>query len=83
MKTVFILLDSLNRQFLPIYGNDRTAAPNFQRHAEKGIVMDNNWLGSAPCIPALSRLLLPRFLVSVIDEASSTNQPEATNGSGM
>ena len=60
MKVVFVLLDSLNRNYLPIYGNDWVRAPNITRLAEKGIVHDNHWLGSAPCMPARRDILTGR-----------------------
>jgi arylsulfatase A-like enzyme len=61
MKAVFILLDSLNRNYLPIYSNDWVKAPNIQRLAHKGIVFDNHWLGSAPCMPARRDILTGRL----------------------
>lgn len=61
MKTLFVLLDSLNRNYLPIYGNDWVKAPNIQRLADTGIVFDNHWLGSAPCMPARRDILTGRL----------------------
>jgi arylsulfatase A-like enzyme len=61
MKAIFVLLDSLNRNYLPVYGNDWLKAPNMQRLAEKGVVMDNHWLGSAPCMPARRDILTGRL----------------------
>jgi arylsulfatase A-like enzyme len=61
MKAIFILLDSLNRNYLPIYGNDWVQTPNIQRLAQQGIVFDNHWLGSAPCMPARRDILTGRL----------------------
>ena len=61
MKVVFVLLDSLNRNYLPVYGNDWVRAPNISRLAEKGVVHDNHWLGSAPCMPARRDMLTGRL----------------------
>ncbi len=61
MKIIFILLDSLNRDYLPIYGNDWVKTPNIQRLAQKGVVFDNHWLGSAPCMPARRDILTGRL----------------------
>ena len=52
MKAVIVLFDSLNRHALPIYGSDWCKAPNFERLAQRSVVFDNHWLGSAPCMPA-------------------------------
>ncbi len=61
MKAVFVLLDSLNRNYLPIYSNDWVRAPNIDRLAKKGVVHDNHWLGSAPCMPARRDILTGRL----------------------
>ncbi len=61
MKAVFVLLDSLNRNYLPIYGNDWVQTPNISRLASKGVVHDNHWLGSAPCMPARRDILTGRL----------------------
>ncbi len=61
MKAVFILLDSLNRNYLPIYGNDWVRAPNITRLANAGVVHDNHWLGSAPCMPARRDIMTGRL----------------------
>jgi len=65
MKALFIMLDTVRRDFLQAYGNDWVRTPNLQRLAERGVVFDNHWAGSLPCMPArrelmtgLSRLLL-------------------------
>jgi len=61
MKTVFILFDSLNRQALSCYGGTAIATPNFDRLAEQGIVFDNHYVGSLPCMPARRDLLTGRL----------------------
>jgi len=61
MKAVFILLDSMNRNYLPIYGNDWLKTPNIQRLAKRGVVFDNHWIGSAPCMPARRDILTGRL----------------------
>jgi len=52
MNVLMILMDSLNRDYLSCYGNDWIKTPNIQRLADRGIVFDNHFIGSAPCIPA-------------------------------
>jgi len=53
MKTVFVLLDSLNRNALQAYSKETNIrTPNFKRFQEKCITFDNHYVGSLPCIPA-------------------------------
>ncbi len=52
MKTILVMLDSLNRRYLPVYGNSWVQTPNIDRLAEKSCVFDNHWTASAPCMPA-------------------------------
>ena len=48
MKTIVILMDSLNRRFLPAYGNTWVRTPNIDRLAARSCVFDNHFVGSAP-----------------------------------
>ena len=52
MKTVFVLLDSLNRNAMECYGSEHVHTPNFSRFAERAVTFDNHYVGSLPCIPA-------------------------------
>jgi arylsulfatase A-like enzyme len=52
MNLVYITLDSLNRHFLPAYGNEWVHTPNLDRLAERGVVFDQHYAGSVPCMPA-------------------------------
>lgn len=61
MKTIFILLDSLNRHFLPIYGNPWVYTPNIDRLAAMGTVFDHHYCGSLPCMPARRDMLTGRL----------------------
>jgi arylsulfatase A-like enzyme len=56
MKAILILFDTLNRRYLPSYGNDWVYAPNFKRLAEKTVIFDNHYCGSLMCIPARREL---------------------------
>ncbi len=51
MKAVIVMYDTLNRHFLPSYGNDWVKAPNFQRLAEKSVTFEKAYSGSLPTIP--------------------------------
>jgi arylsulfatase A-like enzyme len=61
MKVIFILFDTLNRRFLPPYGNTWVHAPNFKRLAEKTVIFDNCYSGSLMCIPARRELHTGRY----------------------
>ena len=46
MKTIFLLMDSLNRHYLNSYGFDKVKTPNIDRLASRGIVFDSHYAGS-------------------------------------
>ena len=48
MNVILILFDSLNRHYLPCYGNNWVQAPNLTRLAQMGFVFENHYLGSSP-----------------------------------
>ena len=53
MKTILIMMDTLNRHMLRAYNPQAVAkTPNIDRLAEHSIVFDNHFIGSAPCMPA-------------------------------
>jgi len=52
MKTVFVILDSLNRSAMEPYGSEFVQTPNFSRFQKKAITFDNHYVGSLPCMPA-------------------------------
>ena len=51
MNLLYITLDSLNRHFLPCYGNDWVQTPNIDRLAAR-VVFDHHYAGSLPCMSA-------------------------------
>ncbi len=51
MNVICILMDSLNRHFLPLYGNDWVQTPNLDRLAARSAIFTNNYIGSMPCMP--------------------------------
>jgi len=61
MKVILIWFDTLNRRFLPPYGNEWVHAPNFKRLAEKTVTFDNCYVGSLPCMPARRELHTGRY----------------------
>ena len=60
MNVIFILLDSLNKNYIEPYGNKVVKTPNLQKLADKGVVFENHFLGSAPCMPARRELFSGR-----------------------
>lgn len=60
MKTLFIVLDTVRRDYLTIYGNTWVKTPNITRLAERGVVFDNHWAGSLPCMPARREFMTGR-----------------------
>ena len=61
MKCVFIVLDTVRRDYLAGYGNDWVHTPSLTRLAERGITFDNHWTGSLPCMPARRELMTGRY----------------------
>ncbi|KRF04184.1 hypothetical protein ASG89_22690 [Paenibacillus sp. Soil766] len=61
MKTIMILMDSLNRHYLNCYGDSWVQTPNIDRLAERGIVFDNHFAGSLPCMPARRDIITGRL----------------------
>jgi arylsulfatase A-like enzyme len=55
------MFDSLNRHFLPNYGNDWVHAPNFSRLGENAVQFDRCYAGSLPCMPARQELHTGRY----------------------
>ncbi len=61
MKAIMLMYDSLNRRFLPPYGDQEVHAPNFRRLAERTVTFDNCYVGSMPCMPARRELHTGRY----------------------
>ncbi|MFW6233925.1 MAG: sulfatase [Spirochaetota bacterium] len=61
MKTVLIFLDSLNRHYMSLYGGAQVHTPNIDRLASSGVVFDNHYAGSLPCMPARRELMTGRI----------------------
>ncbi|KJT35788.1 sulfatase, partial [Salmonella enterica subsp. enterica serovar Heidelberg str. RI-11-013374] len=61
MKAIILLFDSLNKNYLPPYGDLLTKAPNFQRLAAHTATFDNSYVGSMPCMPARRELHTGRY----------------------
>ncbi len=56
-----LMFDSLNRNFLPSYGNSWIKADNFAKLAKHAIQFQNCYAGSLPCMPARRELHTGRY----------------------
>ena len=61
MKAIMVMFDSLNRRYLPCYGNGWVQAAAFERLAAHTVVFDNAYVGSMPCMPARRELHTGRY----------------------
>ncbi len=61
MKVIMIMFDSLNRHFLPNYGNSWVHAPNFKRLGERTVTFTSSFVGSMPCMPARREIHTGRY----------------------
>ena len=73
MRTIFVIMDSLNRHYLRCYGNEFAITPNIDRLAQRGTVFDNHFAGSLPCMPARREMLTGR--VNFLETPWSPVQP--------
>ncbi len=64
VKPILLLFDSLNRHYLPPYGNELVHAPNFSRLAQHSATFEKAYVCSMPCMPARRDILTgrPNFL---------------------
>jgi arylsulfatase A-like enzyme len=60
MKTLFIVLDTVRRDYLEAYGNTWVKTPHIARLAERGVTFENHWVGSLPCMPARREFMTGR-----------------------
>lgn len=61
MKAIMIMFDSLNRKYLPPYGNSWVQASNFERLSRHTATFENCYGGSMPCMPARRELHTGRY----------------------
>ena len=73
VRTIFVIMDSLNRHYLRCYGNEFAITPNIDRLAQRGTVFDNHFAGSLPCMPARREMLTGR--VNFLETPWSPVQP--------
>lgn len=62
MKTIVVLMDTLNRRALEMYNREsHVQTPNMRRLAERSVVFEQHWSGSLPCMPARKDLFTGRM----------------------
>lgn len=62
MKTIVILMDSLNRHMLKTYNGEAwTKTPNLDQLAADSVIFDKHFIGSMPCMPARRDLFTGRL----------------------
>ena len=62
MKTILILMDTLQRKMIHAYNPGSEAiTPNIDRLAARSVVFDQHYIGSAPCMPARRDILTGRL----------------------
>lgn len=57
-NVIVVLLDSLNRHEIGVFGGTRFDTPNLDRFARRAVSFTNHHTGSLPCIPARHDLLV-------------------------
>src|SRR2546421_12451019 len=60
MKCLFVVLDTLRRDYLAPYGSTWVQTPQIARLAQRSVVCDSHWVGSLPCMPARRELMTGR-----------------------
>ena len=63
MRAITVMYDSLNRKYLPNYGDNLSIMPNFRQSAKKTVTFDNFYVGSLPCIDVGDRWNLLMILL--------------------
>jgi len=62
MRIVFIICDTLRRDFLGAYGNGWIRTPNLDALAEESVVFDEAYIGSFPTMPARAEVMAGRHV---------------------
>lgn len=61
MNIILVLVDSLNKDCLPIYNPDTVCkTPSLRAFAGKSFIFDNHFVGSLPCMPARREIFAGR-----------------------
>lgn len=57
MRSILIVMDSLNRRYLGTYGDRGAHTPNLDRLPGREVVFDNHYAGSLPCMLARREMM--------------------------
>lgn len=60
-NAILFVIDSLRRDAVGAYGNAMAATPRIDEIAERGVVFDNAFIGSFPCMPARRDIWTGRY----------------------
>ena len=56
MRAIMVMYDSLRRDIIPCFGENKVPMPNFERLARHTVMFDNSYVCSLPCMPARREL---------------------------
>ncbi len=65
-NVIFVVSDTLRRDHLSIYGNDRISTPYLERFAQNALVFENAYTGSFPTVPNRHDIMTGRFTATYI-----------------
>jgi arylsulfatase A-like enzyme len=61
MRALFLVMDTVRRDFLSCYGNTWVHTPNLAKLAARGVTFENHFVGSLPCMPARREFMTGRY----------------------
>jgi len=61
MRALFLVLDTVRRDYLEAYGSTWVRTPNLAKLARHGVTFENHWVGSLPCMPARREFMTGRY----------------------
>ena len=64
-NVIFIMLDTLQFNYLGCYGNTRVKTPNIDRFATEGVVFENAYTEGLPTVPCRRAMLTGRYTLPV------------------
>ncbi|RKX99942.1 sulfatase, partial [Candidatus Poribacteria bacterium] len=66
MRIIFIICDTLRRDFLGCYGNDWVKTPHIDELAKESILFEKAYIGSFPTMPARAEIMAGRHVFHTI-----------------
>ena len=60
-NVIFIMLDTLQFNYLGCYGNKSVQTPNFDRFARNGVLFENAYSEGLPTVPVRRALMTGRY----------------------